>query len=476
MEAHTLQAPFFHTDGNSCSSPFVRVGYAAGCCHASQGSGGGTLFPPQPPFTMTAIVSPHHAAMGYPDTATASSLTCCPMVKPVPMRGRMGSLQGHAVPPQPTLVFPTIHGPQQGGGCQPNPLYCGQQSIVDETTTAAAVTASLLQQLLALHAPMCGGNDGGGVPPTPLSEKRSSLPSAPTAAAVTTAAANAPVPTDLLSSHLCEIAKPAPRSRGRHHHDAVQQATGHKGNGARYDPAATYEGYVKRYNPTRGFGFITATHQVLPSEAAPAAGHTTLNSDSSSGSSSANPSDHRHRLDDDKGCCGSTAAGGETESGGSDTGDGSPVSGGAEHTPFHRSGGVRIPVQLGDIFIHQSYVRMQGFRSLPVGGCVRFRVGLLTGQQSFQAVEVELLPKASPPCLPRSRRAKGEHPQKKTGQPQPHEDPFGMFNFLESCYAVDDGKTASEADGDDEERDSPMIEYVSGVLHRLEESRSDCVE
>ncbi|KPA78908.1 hypothetical protein ABB37_05972 [Leptomonas pyrrhocoris] len=125
-------------------------------------------------------------------------------------------------------------------------------------------------------------------------------------------------------------------------------------NGLQYEHGETYEGFVKRYNPNRGFGFLTATHHMkadsASSTSASLTGSLTAAPSSSYGSNSTAP-------------------------------------------PVKER---RIPVHVGDIFVHQSYMHMQGFRTLPVGGRVRFRVGYKDGQQTFQAVDVELLPQVVP--------------------------------------------------------------------------------
>ncbi|KPI87236.1 hypothetical protein ABL78_3673 [Leptomonas seymouri] len=123
-------------------------------------------------------------------------------------------------------------------------------------------------------------------------------------------------------------------------------------NGLQYEYGEVYDGVVKRYNPNRGFGFLTATHHIKMDGASPADALTAAKS-----------SHH---------CATST-----------------------EPAVMGR----RIPVQLGDIFVHQSYMHMQGFRILPVGGRVRFRVGYKDGQQTFQAVDVQLLPQVIPQSI-----------------------------------------------------------------------------
>ena len=127
-------------------------------------------------------------------------------------------------------------------------------------------------------------------------------------------------------------------------------------NGIQYEHGELYEGFVKRYNPNRGFGFLTATHHIKPDGVA-----------ARSSASTTSAPNGNHNL--------SSAS--------------APAS--AQEC--------RVPVHLGDIFVHQSYMHMQGFRTLPVGGRVRFRVGYKDGQQTFQAVDVELLPQVVPQSM-----------------------------------------------------------------------------
>lgn len=154
-------------------------------------------------------------------------------------------------------------------------------------------------------------------------------------------------------------------------------------NGLQYQPGSTYEGYVKRYNPTRGFGFLTATHQLVSPSPTPTAPATTSQAALFNGlaiidGSHPPPSPPQQQLVNPSMTRAAVAAG--------------------QLLPY------RCPIHLGDIFVHQSYLNMVGFRSLPVGGRVRFRVGYLEGQQTFQAVDVELLPQVTPPC-PREAKA-----------------------------------------------------------------------
>ncbi|CBZ29189.1 conserved hypothetical protein [Leishmania mexicana MHOM/GT/2001/U1103] len=131
-------------------------------------------------------------------------------------------------------------------------------------------------------------------------------------------------------------------------------------NGLQYQLGELYEGFVKRYNPNRGFGFLTATAHV-----------TMVNDGSNSDSAAGTP-------------IASVNA----------TAKAVPTTGEEKNPKKHLT-----PVHLGDIFVHQSSMQMEGFRTLPVGGRVRFRIGYKDGQQTLQAVNVELLPQMLPPNI-----------------------------------------------------------------------------
>ncbi|CCD14978.1 unnamed protein product [Trypanosoma congolense IL3000] len=120
-----------------------------------------------------------------------------------------------------------------------------------------------------------------------------------------------------------------------------------RSNGMMYELGEWYEGFVKRYNPTRGFGFLTATHhlQIIPPNAGSCTGP-------------------RH----------------DTE--GENTEQPAPQS-----QPYI----MKTPVSVGDVFVHQSYIRMEGFRALTAGDVVAFRVGKLSGKDAKQAVSVQVL-------------------------------------------------------------------------------------
>ncbi|CBH13874.1 hypothetical protein, conserved [Trypanosoma brucei gambiense DAL972] len=125
-----------------------------------------------------------------------------------------------------------------------------------------------------------------------------------------------------------------------------------RGNGMMYQLGEWYEGVVKRYNPMRGFGFLTATHhlQVIPPDVDNRAGSV---SDADGQNSQQTASPPQATL-------------------------------------------LRTPVTVGDVFVHQSYIRMQGFRALSTGDRVAFRVGKLPGKDANQAVSVQLLSTAKP--------------------------------------------------------------------------------
>ncbi|KAG8343409.1 hypothetical protein TRVL_05763 [Trypanosoma vivax] len=121
-------------------------------------------------------------------------------------------------------------------------------------------------------------------------------------------------------------------------------------NGMMYELGGWYEGVVKRYNPMRGFGFLTATHhlRVVPSGRSPCSTR-------------------------EKGCS---------------AGDGSSM-GDNSGKPDTYPRLVSTPVTVGDVFVHQSYIQMQGFRALSIGDRVVFRIGVLDGKKAHQAVSVQ---------------------------------------------------------------------------------------
>ncbi|CCW71584.1 unnamed protein product [Phytomonas sp. Hart1] len=201
-------------------------------------------------------------------------------------------------------------------------------------------------------------------------------------------------------------------------------------NGLNYTPDCLYEGYVKRYNPVRGFGFLTATHQVVPTPD-PASGEstTTAKEFERSGTEGLDPNDisressHEvsfmlHEAD--------PCLGGDVQLADVLTAAFLDVNNYVEHEPkpqpfpnrvLPRSSSTslpsvftstdkksvksctRVPINPGDIFVHQTYLNMNGFRTLPVGGRVRFRVSFMKGHKSFQAISVQLLPQVMPPGM-----------------------------------------------------------------------------
>lgn len=139
---------------------------------------------------------------------------------------------------------------------------------------------------------------------------------------------------------------------------AVQSRSSY--NGTKYHLGGWYVGHVKRYNPLRGFGFLTAAYQLVPvGTAAEEMERVPTPLDLTTATSAANrlfdQSDHN---------CLPTAA------------------------PWAY---FRVQPNVGDIFVHQSNVGMEGFRFLPVGGRVLFQVGCLSGLTTFQATSVSLL-------------------------------------------------------------------------------------
>ncbi|ESL07176.1 hypothetical protein TRSC58_05141 [Trypanosoma rangeli SC58] len=139
-------------------------------------------------------------------------------------------------------------------------------------------------------------------------------------------------------------------------------------NGASYKLGEWYEGVVKRYNPMRSFGFLTATHHLkivsplIPPLPSPQEQQTSTMAKADPPSSP------------------TTAAEGLAQ----------PTKLYARNVTRDelQAHVVRTPVVIGDIFVHQSYIQMQGFRALSIGDKVVFRVGVLPGKAARQAVSV----------------------------------------------------------------------------------------
>ncbi|CCW65154.1 unnamed protein product [Phytomonas sp. EM1] len=217
-------------------------------------------------------------------------------------------------------------------------------------------------------------------------------------------------------------------------------------NGLNYIPGGLYEGYVKRYNPVRGFGFLTATHQIFPApDTLPNASTTTakdfersatdapdgngISPDSSPEISftpyeadpgaavDARPADilPTPRIDGDVFLQLEPMAQSYFEGMLPDASLTSFASAMSATSTAMKSGRsyTRVPTAPGDIFVHQSYVRMHGFRTLPVGGRVRFQVSFMKGHCSFQAVSVELLPQVVPSSVDFMNTSTTENPDSK---------------------------------------------------------------
>ncbi|CCW69821.1 unnamed protein product [Phytomonas sp. Hart1] len=200
-------------------------------------------------------------------------------------------------------------------------------------------------------------------------------------------------------------------------------------NGLNYTPGSLYEGYVKRYNPVRGFGFLTATHQVFSATDAALGGSTTTVKelerstteapDLNGISTESSPEISFMPNEMDPGAAGDGRPTDTLSTSLLKVGtcmqlepkphslleemppDASSTSfPSADSTTSASTKSVRsytcVPIKLGDIFVHQSYVEMHGFRTLPVRGRVRFQVSYMEGQSSYQAINVELLPQVVP--------------------------------------------------------------------------------
>ncbi|RNF26245.1 uncharacterized protein Tco025E_01461 [Trypanosoma conorhini] len=142
-------------------------------------------------------------------------------------------------------------------------------------------------------------------------------------------------------------------------------------NGTRYELGEWYEGVVKRYNPMRGFGFLTATHhlKVISPPPLPAQQQTSITARTNT------PPSPTAAI---------AAAAGATQPKKLDARNDAHM-----ELQAHV---VRTPVTIGDIFLHQSYIQMQGFRALSIGDKVVFRVGVLQGKKAHQAVSVQRVP------------------------------------------------------------------------------------
>ncbi|CAC9519025.1 'Cold-shock' DNA-binding domain containing protein [Leishmania donovani] len=211
-------------------------------------------------------------------------------------------------------------------------------------------------------------------------------------------------------------------------------------NGLQYQLGELYEGFVKRYNPNRGFGFLTATAHV-----------TMANDGSNSDSVTGTPIASLNAT--------TTAV---------------PTTREAETPKEHRT-----PVHLGDIFVHQSSMQMEGFRTLPVGGRVRFRIGYKDGQQTLQAVSVELLPQVLPPNVEMASSASSTQ---QTAAAVPNQKTESMASWSQaappSICAGDSSVNArrlegcainfaSEDDGDHKD-DEPLIELAYDMYASFE--------
>ncbi|CCW65630.1 unnamed protein product [Phytomonas sp. EM1] len=200
-------------------------------------------------------------------------------------------------------------------------------------------------------------------------------------------------------------------------------------NGLKYISGGLYEGYVKRYNPVRGFGFLTATHQIFPVLGSAPMGSTATAKDFErsvtetqdlngiSAGSSPDVSCMPHELDLGAGGDGRPADTRSTPCLNVDTcmqldpNQHSFFKGLSPDAPLTSFASdisttstamksmksyTRVPTRPGDIFVHHSHVDMHGFHTMPVRGRVRFQVNFIEARSSYQAVNVELLPQVVP--------------------------------------------------------------------------------
>ncbi|EKG05996.1 hypothetical protein TCSYLVIO_002921 [Trypanosoma cruzi] len=175
-----------------------------------------------------------------------------------------------------------------------------------------------------------------------------------------------------------------------------------KENGTRYELGEWYEGVVKRYNPMRGFGFLTATHHLkvispsIPLRPQPQQ-QQRQKSTTTATKTTVPPT--------------TTAGGVATQLKKLDAKD-SIDTGVKAHV-------VRTPVSVGDIFVHQSYIQMQGFRALSVGDKVVFRIGVLPGKKAHQAVSVQRTQESGKNVAATASASKGDTEKQRSTEEKP---------------------------------------------------------
>ncbi|EKF38161.1 hypothetical protein MOQ_001633 [Trypanosoma cruzi marinkellei] len=220
-----------------------------------------------------------------------------------------------------------------------------------------------------------------------------------------------------------------------------------KENGTRYELGEWYEGVVKRYNPMRGFGFLTATHhlQVIspsiphrPQPQQPQQQQQQQQQRQKSTTTATKPTVPPT----------TTAGGVAMELKTLDTKD--------DIDTEVKAHVVRTPVTVGDIFVHQSYIQMQGFRALSVGDKVVFRIGVLPGKKAHQAVSVQRTQESGKSAAATAPTSKGdvEKPRITEEKPATQQPTASLFHTRQSLEELlqnlaksntsDDGEPASE--------------------------------
>lgn len=193
-------------------------------------------------------------------------------------------------------------------------------------------------------------------------------------------------------------------------HDTTSVNGQEAGNGSRFKVGGWYEGVVKRYNPLRGYGFLTGQF-VLAFDPADCENvccsdvdevlknaHTAAPTPVVTGGKAENPPHHDASMATEGNVSfthpASTATAPFTdEEGGDDASKGghrgSVVPSTMQWYLYHLEEQGKLDHQaapLGDIFVHHSCISMDGFRVLPIGAPVRFSVAVL--MNTVQAVDV----------------------------------------------------------------------------------------
>lgn len=218
-------------------------------------------------------------------------------------------------------------------------------------------------------------------------------------------------------------------------------------NGSNYELGEWYEGVVKRYNPMRGFGFLTATHH--------------LRVISPPTQQSLQPTASMNGTTINKGTGVNTTIGATADAKGI-TMITSEVEKAVDTKKNDVSADVqarveRTVVSLGDIFVHQSYIQMQGFRALSIGDRVVFRIGVLHGRKAHQAVSVQRI---------------GEHD--KSSMATETATPVAGNNAVGKTHTDDKGENMEENEKGKEERE--LGTKIEEKENKENDDEDDCGE